>query len=327
MTSTSTLKVRGAEAALGLLAARQCGAFSRSQALALGVSDSTMQRRVTKEIWERSHPGVYIIAGAERSWLQCVWCAYLAVGPSAVVTHESALHLHDVHLVSRWPITLTVAHGGHARLDRVFVHQIDDLKPHRVTTIFDLPVCTAERAVIELAATVGEEHLSRVADEVIATRKTTLARTAACFREVLRPGKPGMAKLARVLDTRGAGYVPPESELERVLFAALAAGGLPEPRRQFPLPGRRDLRGLVDAAYPDGKLLIEADGRRWHTRIEDLKRDHERDTEAARRGWLTLRFVYEQIVHSPGEVCAAIADVLVVRSPEVMVPTIERLRR
>src|ERR671919_1795556 len=123
-----------------------------------------------------------------------------------------------------------------------------------------------------------------------------------------------VSSLGRVLDERGAGPTPPASERERALFAALDAGGLPRPRRQMALPSRGAIEGLVDAAYPDCRLILESDGRRWHARINDLKRDHERDAEAARVGWQTLRFVYEQIIHDPHEVCAVVADVRAVRS-------------
>ena len=112
-----------------------------------------------------------------------------------------------------------------------------------------------------------------------------------------------------VLDERSDGPVPAASGLERSLFGALAAGGLPAPIRQMPLPGRGVVDGLVDAAYCDARLIVEADGRRWHTRIRDLKNDHLRDAEAARVGWLTLRLLYEQITHDPAEVCATVADV------------------
>ena len=64
---------------------------------------------------------------------------------------------------------------------------------------------------------------------------------------------------------------------------------------QRALPGTGAVEGVVDAAYPDCRLILEADGRRWHTRVDDLRRDHERDAEAARAGWQTLRFLYEQI--------------------------------
>jgi very-short-patch-repair endonuclease len=126
-------------------------------------------------------------------------------------------------------------------------------------------------------------------------------------------GKPGVRALGEVLDEHGDGYVADASKLERALFIAVESAGLPPPRRQGPLPGRGALEGLVDAAYHDAKVIIEADGRRWHTRIRDLKRDHQRDAEAARVGWQTLRFLYEEIMGDPGDVCAVIRDVCAVR--------------
>jgi hypothetical protein len=122
--------------------------------------------------------------------------------------------------------------------------------------------------------------------------------------QIARPGKRGLGKLGAVLDERGPGHVPPQSELEGRLFEVLAHAGLPAPVRQFPLPGRGVVTGLTDAAYPDVRLILEADGRRWHTRIRDLRRDHLRDAEAARAGWQTLRFLYEEIVGDASYVAA-----------------------
>lgn len=247
--------------------------------------------------------------------MQDVWCAYLAVGPAGIVSHETALHLHRVHQVSRRPITLTVPHGGHARLDGVVVHQIDDLAQHprRKATMSGLPVTTPERALVDVSAKVTEVHLGQLVDKAVAERRVSMARVAASLGEVLRPGKPGVTKLARVLDARSDGYVPPQSELERALFAALDLGGLPQPRRQFPLPGRGALQGVVDAAYPEAKVIIEADGRRWHARFEAFRRDRQRDRDAARAGWLTVRFVYEEIVYEPAEVAKATLEILASR--------------
>jgi very-short-patch-repair endonuclease len=304
------------DARIAAIAGRQHGVLARGQALGLGMSGGGIHRRLRSGRWVRSFPGVYVVAGAPSSWMRDVWSAHLAAGPVSVVTHESALRRHGLRGLPAHPVKLTMPHGSHARLEGVVVHQIDDLRRHHVTTVSGLPVSIVERALVEVAATLPPRRLGHVLDDAIAARLARLARIDACLREVARPGKRGVAQLARALDERGDGYVPPQSELERSLFAALSNGGLPEPRRQFPLPGRGVVRGLVDAAYPDVRVLIEADGRRWHTRLRDLRRDHERDTEAARVGWVTLRFVYEQIVHHPDEVCAAVADVCAVRSGE-----------
>ncbi len=207
-------------------------------------------------------------------------------------------------------------HGGHARLAGVFVHQIDDLSVVDRMLWHGLPISKPARAIVELGATQPMAVIGRVADDLIRLGRTTHSEVCAAFHRVARPGKPGVERVARVLDERGDGYVPPASELERALFAALVAGGLPPPVRQVSLPGReeaRAIRGVVDAAYPDAKLLLEADGRRWHDRVGAARADRERDAQAARRGWQTLRFVHEQIVGDPAEVCAIVEDTRRVR--------------
>ena len=189
---------------------------------------------------------------------------------------------------------------------------MDDVLPRHSTEVDGLRVSTPARSVVDLAAVVGPRRLSDLVD-LVTDRLTSVARIAVCTADVARRGKPGVIRLGDVLDARGPGYVPPQSELEARLLATLAAAELPAPERQFPLPGRGAVDGVVDAAYPDVRVVLEADGRRWHTRIRDLRRDHLRDAEAARVGWQTLRFLYEEVVAAPEDVAATVADVRRVR--------------
>lgn len=312
----STPDVRAAGVATG-----QGGAISRAQAIACGVTDRMIEHRVATGRWERLHRGVYAIAGSPVSWMTAVWAAVLAVGPEAVVSHQTALVLHGIspRAVPRYPVTLTTRRGGHVRVPGVVVHQVDDLASRHVGRHRSgLVVATPARAVVDMAAVVGARHLGSLVDEVVAARTASFAQIASCLHEVARRGKPGVRTLGRVLDDRGPGYVPPHSELERALFQTLATGGLPAPRRQFPLPGRGAVAGVVDAAYPDVRLVLEADGRRWHTRVRDLARDHLRDAEAARAGWQTLRLLHEQVVGDPEGTCAVVRDVRAARRPGPM---------
>jgi hypothetical protein len=196
------------------------------------------------------------------------------------------------------------------------VRQVVDMPTHLTDLVDGLRVSTPPRAIVELAGVVGPRRLDHLVD-VVTRRITSVTRLSACAAELARPGRPGVAALGAVLDERGPGYVPPDSELEARLFAAVAAGGLPAPMRQFPLPGCGAAEGLVDAAYPDVRVIIEADGRRWHTRVRDLRRDHEREARAARAGWQTLRFLYEQIVEAPRDVVGTVADVRAVRAAQL----------
>lgn len=298
----------GRDARLTLLAQRQGGAFTFAQALSMGFPRATISRRLSSGAWVRTLPGVLRFGGLPGSRLLDLWSAVLAVGPDAVLTHETAALLHGAERLALSPVTLTSPHGWHHRLPGVFVHQIDDLATWQRTTWRGLPVSTPARCVVELGATHDVDVIGRVADDLVRGGRTTYAAIATVLAHVTRPGKSGTHKVARALDERGDGFVPPASELERRLFGALAAGGLPAPTRQIPLPGRGPIVGIADAGYSDAQMVLEADGRRWHARVAAARRDRERDAQVARAGWLCLRFVYEQIVEDPAEVCAVVAE-------------------
>jgi very-short-patch-repair endonuclease len=275
-----------------------------------------IERRLASGRWARRHPGVYVLGGVPGSWSQDLWVAALAVGRPAVVSHETALLAQGAvgpDRVPRYPLVLIAPHGSHHRVPGAIVHQIDDVAPQHRLDVDGLEVTAVARTVVDLAATSGERWLAGLLDQLVVESKTTDAQVAVCLNDVARLGKPGVAMLGRLLDERGPGHVPPESELEQRLFDALRRAGLPSPVRQIQLPGRGLVEGRADAGYPDVKMLLEADGGRWHNRIRDLHRDHTRDAEAARAGWVTLRFRYEHLVFDPDEVAATVADVRRVR--------------
>jgi very-short-patch-repair endonuclease/predicted transcriptional regulator of viral defense system len=301
------MDANGRDARLGLLARRQMGAFSFSQALAIGFSRATISRRLATGAWVRLYPGVYVLSGTPERRVLALWAAVLAVG-CGVITHESAALLHGVERLPGDPITLTSPHGSHHRLAGLLVHQIDDLRPGQRMVLHGLPVSTPARTVVELGATTGTEVLGRVADDLVRMQKVTYADISSVLADLTRPGKPGIERVATMLDERGDGFVPAASELEELLFTVLEAGGLPAPERQVPLPGRSMGRGLVDGAYRDAQMVLEADGRRWHMRVEAARRDRERDAQVVRAGWVPLRFVYEQLTNAPGQVCDIVRE-------------------
>lgn len=303
----------GRDARLAVVAGRQGGCLSRDQALALGFPSSTIGRRISSGAWEAVHPGVYVLGGAERTRVTDLWGAVLAAGEGAVVSHESAALIHGAEKLPVIPISLTAHHGAHHRLRHVTVHQIDDVAPAHLGRWNGLAVTTPARTVIDLGGTRDVATIGRVVDDFVRLGRTTTPEVGHLLGALLRPGKRGLDKVARVLDQRSDGYVPPHSELERRLFQVIEAGGLPAPVRQVPLPGRSKVRGTADAGYPDAKVILEADGRRWHQRVAAARQDRERDAQVVAAGWVPLRFVFEQIVHTPGEVCRVISETRAMR--------------
>ena len=70
--------------------------------------------------------------------------------------------------------------------------------------------------------------------------------------------------------------------------------------RQYQLPWSKEpVIGCVDVAIPEAMVIVEADGRRWHARYDAMARDRRRDREVLRAGWVTVRFVYKDLVDDP----------------------------
>jgi hypothetical protein len=293
--------------------ASQAGWFTTQQAKLAGASDMFMLRRLRSGEWVGLHAGVYKPAAYPDSYVGDLWAAHLAAGSTSYVSHEAAAHLHGLTGFGRQQLVLTVPHPGHARLQGVTVHQLTDAHLHELTVIQGLAVTTVPWTLVDVAGVASKARVRAGLDGALAARLTTATEVGTCLATIARRGKPGVVKLARLLDRHAKGPVPPRSVLERHLVDGLVAAGEPLPRLQHPHPGRHPMPGCTDGTYVDAKLIVETDGRRWHTRIADIARDRARDNEAARAGHQTLRFLHEDVVRDIDDVVATIREVRLAR--------------
>ncbi len=176
---------------------------------------------------------------------------------------------------------------------------------------------TLARTAVDLAATIDARRLGRLVDDAVLAGRLDIDDLVERTAALLRPGAPGRSPMLHVLADRLVGYVPPASELEAHLFEVLANAGCPPPARQFLLPWRTDRPETVDAAYPEARILIEADGRAWHTRVEAFDSDHRRELEAIAHGWVTLRVTWFQLHDGSGLFVDSVRRVLADRSAQV----------
>ena len=287
------------DALLYAFAIAQCGVFTRRHVLDLGGSDDLIRRRLRSGRWERVAPGVYRLAGSPPTWRQRLWIARFAVDPLAVVSHESAGALRRWPGFAEGPVVLLVAHGAHPRVTGATVHQTRDLWMVDTEVIDGLPVTTPARTLLDLASTgTSKARLAAATDHAVTRREATYQQIQAELSAQARRGKRGIRLLTSVLDAR-LGEATPQSELERRHFELYDRFGGPRPVPQWPYPGREQVPGCADAGFPDALLAVETDGRKWHTRVADLKRDHHRDAEAARAGVQVLRLLFEDVVGDP----------------------------
>jgi hypothetical protein len=93
---------------IAALSASQRQVFSRTQALALGLSRSGLSRRVGGGLYVPLGPQTYHLAGAEPPWSGLLLAGLLDLGSDAVVTGRSAAALHGLDGFAAGPVELLV---------------------------------------------------------------------------------------------------------------------------------------------------------------------------------------------------------------------------
>lgn len=284
------------------------GVVTRSEVIALGISSSTLDRMVINGVLDRPRPGIYTLPGLRDDHLTMlhVACRKLA----AVVSHMSAAAIHELSTYSYMKPTVSVPRRRTKELLGVTVHQLTDLTDDHIEVVDGLPVTTPERTVIDLAMVVSENRLEAIVDNALASNRLELDQLTELHSELGRRGKPGTVKMRAVLAPRSPGYSAPDSELERRLLRLIGDADLPVPEGQFRPEWLRPTRGRVDLAYPDQRLVIEGDSRRWHTLLNSFEIDRLRDNAAQLAGWRILRFTWTEINEHPERVASTIGKVL-----------------
>jgi hypothetical protein len=229
--------------------------------------------------------------------------AAVAALPEAVVSHESAAEFHDVPALRRGLAVVTVHTRTTHSFPGVIVHRTSDLEPHHVVDGAGLPTTSLARTVLDLSACLRPAHLEDIVDDLFAARRLALDDLAQVVTEVGRRGKTGSAALRSLIEAR-IGAPPRGSRLERLGLDLLRNAGFPDPETEYTIPWSPKRR--FDVAYPDRRLAIEWDSRRWHTQAEAFEQDRRRDRQAVVHGWRLLRFTWLDVIERPGEVAASV---------------------
>jgi hypothetical protein len=284
--------VRRADLLIAQTTASQHSVATRRQLLAAGLSEDQIDDRLKAGLLVRMHYGVYRLVGAEENYEQRVMAACLASG--GVASHRCAAKLfrlrgccgHDL-------VEITVEGPRPPKLNGVIVHRTKRLER---TVIGVIPVTLPGRIAVDLAAVVPRLVGGALADLLV--RVTTLGSVVAAVGAAGRTA--GIRLVRREVEGYLAGKQPTQSALEDAFLGLLARHGIPEPVRQFPPPW--EPRRRVDFARPADRLLIELDGRMWHSSAADRERDRLKDERAAAHGYRTVRITWVDVHDTPAAV-------------------------
>jgi very-short-patch-repair endonuclease len=273
-------------------AAHQYGVVSLHQARQAGITDRMVDRRIESGAWIRMASGVYALASASPRWERQLSASVLS-RPDALVAGRSAAYLHEFPGYGPGRPEIMVPTNGNARspLARVirsrYFHDIDAVR------LGGFLVTGASETLVTISAKASVEHLEHLVDECLAAGRFEVDQLLDTIDR--RPHLKGVPLLRRVaIERNEVAYQPPASELERLLYRLLDNPTIPPVSRQFPFQFE-DMPMIVDAYIPQWRLIVEADGRRWHTRKADFERDRTRDNRATSQGVAVLRFTHRML--------------------------------
>lgn len=264
-----------------------------------GMARAQLRTLVRSGRFTRLAPGVYGLADRTPSWHRSLWLAHLHAGPDSCISHQAAARLHGCEEAPEGALDIICRTNARHGPDDVRRHIIYDLATDDIEKIDGLPATNLVRTIIDLAAVMHIATLRTLFKREIIDGRVTAAQVGSRFAELRQAGKPGVVKLCRLLDDVGPGEGLARSRLEQLLDEVLRRSGLPTPEHEYPLPGRGAVTGFVDRCWPEAQWIVEADGRKWHTRQLRMEHDATRRTEAQTVGFETTSVMWEHLTADP----------------------------
>jgi very-short-patch-repair endonuclease len=271
------------------LVARQAGVLALHQAVELGMSAATVQRRVRQGSWTRLHPATYLVGGHRMTDEARIRAAWLWAGEQAAISGAAAACWHGLIPGAPDQVEVTVPRrlGPGDRPD-VRVRRRDllpaDLVGIRGIRLTGLPLSVLETAV---ALPEGSAFLDRALQRRV--RFPTVYR--AFCRNMGRRGSSAAGRLLVAAADRA------DSAAERLLVRLLREAGVTGWVLGHPFGPWR-----IDLAFPREKVAVEVDGWAWHVDAERFRNDRRKQNALVRDGWDPLRFTWHDLDGRPREV-------------------------
>jgi very-short-patch-repair endonuclease len=275
------------------LAARQHGLTSHAQAVAAGLTDQHLFRRVRAGDLVRLDTGVYLLPGAPPSWVRDVMAAVLSI-PGALASHRTAAALWELDGFPPAHIEVVAEQGGWRRRD-ITVHQTRDLVAADISERAGIPCTSLVRTLVDLPAVTWEHRCGQALDGAARKDRSVLELVRHRHLEVARRGRNGTVVLRSLLERRGATDRLVDSGFERKALALVEDAQLPAPVPQLQV---RDGRFVahIDLAWPDRMVGMECDSLLHHFGERAHQWDRTRRRHLTLLGWTMLEFTYQDVV-------------------------------
>jgi len=272
---------------LAKLAARQHGVVSARQLYALGLTRQQVHDRRRAARLHSIHRGVYAVGIPNLTREGRFMAAVLAGGDGAVLSHGSAAWLWGIRDGLLSPVDVTVAtSGGRKHRPGIRIHRTRGLLESTIHR--RIPITTVPRTLIDLAEVLTPRQLERALDE--ADHLNLLHLPAVYATLAAHSNRAGTARLEQVVQSHTPGTTRTRSQPEEAFLAFCRRHRLPQP-----ILNARVCGYVVDALFPEQRVVVEIDP--WHTHSDPraFAADRARDRTLLAAGFRTIRLADGQL--------------------------------
>ena len=273
---------------LAAAVARRHGIVTRTELTADGYTSETFRWQLSNGVLVPVHKGVYRVATSPDTFESRCAAACLA-DPEAIVTGVAAARLWHFRHVFRVDLPhVLVGHDRTSLTKGVVLRRSNVIDSTDAVERDDgIVIASPPRAWFDCARDVDDERFERLTEWVLDNHSSlqTLWRLS---RRLQAKGRPGLARVNRVMSRRADWQKPAGSGLELRVLQALEARGIVLVRQcAITLPSGQLIH--PDGADPSIQWALEVDHSSWHAGRLEAQRDKVRDRGLRRIGWQTDR--------------------------------------
>jgi very-short-patch-repair endonuclease len=260
--------------------------ITRRECLDLGVTQRQLEWMARNGELARVFCGVYRHPAVTVTIEQRLYAACCAVGSQAVISHRSALALHEARNFSSQLVELSVSSRALPLREGLVVHRTTTLAPRDICRRNGLVVTTRARSIVDAAAVMSPAVVVKIAQEWMAHRLLRVADLEEVLGRV--PHRTNAGELRRLLANAEIGES--DSVAEADLGRILQRAGMP-PVLHHVVTTALGSTFELDWSYPNERLGLELDGYGVHLRsVDAFDNDRFRRNELEIAGWTILNF-------------------------------------
>jgi hypothetical protein len=294
------------EAAIVAFAQSRHGVVTTAELAAFGLGRAAVARRAREGRLFRVHRGVYAVGRPDLSPPGRRLAAVLACGSPAVLSHRSAAVQHGLLADGGTRIDVTRPAPAGRPQSGIRVHSSTTLIAPDIATVDGIPCTSVARTLVD----VGDREPARLVERAVDQAEVMGAFDLVAISEALERAGPrrGRGVLKAILAELGQPTLT-DRELEELMLELMRTAGLHQPEVNAWITGD-GWAYKADFLWRTERLVVETDGRAFHSSPRAFEHDRLRDQRLILAGYTVVRFTWRQLVREPERVQRVVRNLL-----------------